>query len=102
MNSQPAEKSSSLFIPFLLLGLGVIVLFGWNLWIAASQHAEGIRISAQQEVDGAQAARLEERLKLMMEDLVALAKTDTEAAAIVTRYKIAFTPPGQAPAAKAP
>ena len=90
MNNQPAQKSYSAFLPLVLIALGVILLFSWNLSIALNQQAAGVRISAQQDLQLAQAAQTELKLKTMMTDLLELSKTDKEAEAIIKRYKIAI------------
>lgn len=97
MNTQPAVKTYSAFIPLVLIALSVIILFAWNLMVALNQHSAGVRISAQQELQVTQAAQTEEKLKAMMTDLVELAKSDTDAETIMKRYKIAFTPPAKTP-----
>ncbi|MEI7881162.1 MAG: hypothetical protein WCI95_09835 [bacterium] len=90
MNNQPAPKSYSAFLPLVLIALGVILLFSWNLSIALNQQTAGVRISAQQDLQLAQAAQTELKLKTMMTDLLELSKTDKEAEAIIKRYKIAI------------
>ena len=90
MNNQPAQKSYSAFLPLVLIALGVILLFSWNLSIALNQQTAGVRISAQQDLQLAQAAQTELKLKTMMTDLLELSKTDKEAEAIIKRYKIAI------------
>jgi len=90
MNNQPAPKSYSAFLPLVLIALGVILLFSWNLSIALNQQTAGVRISAQQDLQLAQAAQTEQKLKTMMTDLLELSKTDKEAEAIIKRYKIAI------------
>ena len=96
MNTQPDEQSYSAFLPVVLITLAVIMLFSWNLMIALNQKSNGARISIQQGLQLAQAAQTEEKLKIMMSDLVDLSKSDKDAEMIVKRYKIAFTPPAQA------
>ena len=90
MNNQPAPKSYSAFLPLVLIALGVILLFSWNLSIALNQQTAGVRISAQQDLQLAQAAQTEQKLKIMMTDLLELSQTDKEAEAIIKRYKIAI------------
>lgn len=102
MNNQSTEKSFSAFAPITLLALGIIILLGWNLYIVVNQHSNGVRISAQQEVQLEQANQTELRLKQMMTELVDLAKDDTDAETIVKRHGIAFTPPAKAGKDKEP
>jgi hypothetical protein len=93
MNNQVTEKSFSAFLPVALLALASIILLTWNLIIVINQHSNGVRISAQQEIQLAQATQAEAKLKQMMTDLVEMAKDDTDAETIVKRYGIAFNPP---------
>ena len=93
MHTQPDEKSYSAFLPVVLITLGISILFSWNLMIAINQHSNGVRISIQQELQLTRAAQTEEKLKIIMSDLVELSKSDKDAEMIVTRYKIAFTSP---------
>ena len=90
MNNQPDTTSYSAFLPVVLISLGVILLFSWNLMIAINQHSAGVRISAQQELQLAQATQTEQKLKTMMTDLLELSKTDKDADAIIKHYKIAI------------
>ncbi len=102
MNSPLQESAPSAFLPVSLIALSSIVLLTWNLIIVVNQHYNGVRISAQQEIQFAQAVQAETKLKQMMSDLVDLAKTDTDAETIVKRYRIAFTPPAGNPETPAP
>ncbi|MEI6514707.1 MAG: hypothetical protein WCO77_01910 [bacterium] len=107
MNSTLQESTPSVFLPISLIALSSIVLLTWNLIIVVNQHYNGVRISAQQEIQFAQAMQTETKLKQMMSDLVDLSKTDTGAETIVKRYRIAFTPQAgnpdtQTPVKKAP
>ncbi|MEI8140692.1 MAG: hypothetical protein WCI03_12605 [bacterium] len=90
MNQTPSDKSYSAFFPVVLIALGIIILLSWNLMVVLNQYSSGVRISAQQDVEMNQVAQAEGKLKAMMNDLLALAKTDAAAAAIVNRYKIAI------------
>jgi hypothetical protein len=90
MTTQPAVKSYSAFLPVVLIALGIISLFSWNLIISLQQHSSGLRISIQQELQLTQATQTEVKLKAMMSDLIELSKQDKDAQKIVTRYKIAI------------
>ncbi len=96
------EKSFSAFLPVTLIALASIMLLFWNLMIVISQHSNGLRISAQQDLQLEQAAQAEVKLKQMMTALVSLSKEDTDAETIVKRYGIVFNNPGaKAPAQEA-
>lgn len=96
MNNPTPEKSFSAFLPVTLITLSIIILLGWNLHIAIRQHMNGVRILAQQDAQLDQATQAEAKLQQMLTDLVAMAKDDAEAQAIVKRHGIAFTPPKNA------
>lgn len=98
MNTETTPKAISPFLPLLLVGLSCFVLMGWNLIIVVRQHSDAVKITAQQDMQLAQSAQAEIKLKQMMSDLVTLAKTDTDAETIIKRYGISFSAPaGNAP-----
>jgi len=80
------------FWPLCLLALSLALFLAWQVTQAAQQHLAGLRLADQQAVLAGQAAQTETRFQSMMVDLITLAKTDPEAQAIVTRYRISFTP----------
>lgn len=94
MTTPIPEKYFSAFLPVTLIALGSIMLLSWNLIIVISQHSNGLRITAQQDIQLEQAAQAEIKLKQMMTELVSLSKDDTDAATIVKRYGIVFNNPG--------
>jgi hypothetical protein len=100
MMNPTSEKTFSAFLPVTLIALGSIMLLFWNLVIVISQHSNGLRITAQQDIQLEQAAQAEIKLKQMMTELVSLSKDDTDAATIVKRYGIVFNNPGAKPAAE--
>jgi len=89
------EVRFSPFLPMLLLALCLLSLLSWNLFLVVNQRAEGQRLVAQLDLQLKQAAQTEQKLQVIMADLLELAKQDTQAAEIVSRYKIAFTPPAK-------
>jgi len=100
-NSTPQPQAAaqdvrfSPFLPMLLLALCMISLLSWNLYLVLNQRAEGQRLVAQLDLQLKQAAQTEQKLQVIMADLLDLAKQDKQAAEIVSRYKIAFTPPAK-------
>lgn len=92
MSTLSTEKTFSPFLPVLLLSFCLLALLSWNLYLVANQHTEAQRGKEQLLVQLDQAVRTEQRLKLLMTDLIELSKQDKEAEEIVSRYKIAFTP----------
>jgi hypothetical protein len=95
-NKAPASEARfSPFLPMLLLALCMLSLLSWNLYLVLNQRTDGQRLVAQLDLQLNQAARTEQKLQVIMSDLLELAKQDKQAAEIVTRYKIAFTPPAK-------
>lgn len=95
MNTIPAPRTFSTFIPLTLIALGIIILQAWNLYIVAGQNTSGVQISTQMNMQMEQARQTEMKMQQIMTDLVTLAKTDADASAIVKRYKIVYTPPAK-------
>lgn len=100
MNNKSPEITFSAFPAVMLIAASVAILLAWNLYQTSVARSNGIRVSAQQEIQLTQAVQTEEKLRLMMTDLVELAKSDADAKSIVTRYNITFNnpAPNQAPA----
>lgn len=104
MNEQPVEKNFTAFAPLLILAVSFFVILAWNFTQALQQYSGASRLETQQEVLVMQAAQSEAKVKAMMEDLIALSKTDEDAAAIVKKFQIKINAPNapQPPPAPAP
>ena len=76
------------FAPLLITLIGLIVLLAWNLRITLIQTSNLQIAQAQLGQASLQSAQTEEKLKAMLTDLLVLAPTDPDAAAIVKRYGI--------------
>ena len=94
MNEPTPRITFSPFVPLLTLALAVLVLLTWDLTVAAKQHVAGLRLMDQQQQQIVQAAAVENKLRQMMLDLVELAKQNTDAATIATRYGVVFNSQG--------
>jgi hypothetical protein len=93
MNEQPVEKNFNAFAPLLILAVSFFVILAWNFTQALQQYSGASRLETQQEVLVMQAAQSESKVKAMMEDLIALSKTDEDAAAIVKKFQIKINAP---------
>lgn len=93
MNSNSSETTFSAFPAIMLIAASVAILLAWNLYQISVARSNAIRISAQQEMQLAQAQQTEEKLRLMMTDLVELSESDNDALTIVKRYNITFNNP---------
>lgn len=87
----------SAFLPTLMIGLSLLAMLSWQVFLGVRQYRSGLEVVDRQVVLTAQAAQAEEFLQTLMMDLIELAKTDVAARDIVQRYNISFTPPAAAP-----
>ena len=101
MNEEPIEKTNTAFAPLFILSVSFFVVLAWNFTQALQQYSAASRMETQQEVLVMQAAQSEAKVKAMMEDLITLAKTDEDAAAIVKKFQIKINGPA-APQSAAP
>ena len=91
----PRTRTSPLFIPFILLAVSVLFSLLWQIasvWAQRStflttktQLAEAIQ---KREPQAAQAAEIKTRLEALANDLLDLAKTNSNAEAIVKKFEI--------------
>ena len=100
-NPTPAKQFSA-FLPVCLLAISSLLILFWNLKIVRDQHAASVQFVAQLDTQLAQALQAEVKLKQMMADLLDISKTDTDAATIVKRYGISFSPTPAATTAPTP
>jgi hypothetical protein len=70
------------------MSLCLVIILGWQLVAGIQQYRGALQMVDQQAALAKQAAQTESKLQSMMADLLLLAKTDTEAQAIVTKYRI--------------
>lgn len=101
--SQREEVSGSFtpFWPLCMIALSLTVFFGWQVTVAVRQYVDLLRLQDRQAELSVQAAQAEGKLQAVMIDLLKLAKTDSDAKAIVNKYGIKFNP-AAAPQASAP
>lgn len=93
MNTAEPKQVFSAWIPLSLLALTLIAVLSMNLTSAMAQRNAALQIQGQYQVQMAQASETERRMKLLMTDLLTLALTDTNAAAIVNKYRISMNQP---------
>jgi len=86
--SESSNTSFSPFWPLCLMALSLVIILGWQLAAGIQQYRGLLQMADQQAVLAKQAAQTESKLQSMMTDLLLLAKTDTEAQTIVTKYRI--------------
>lgn len=86
--SESIRSNYSPFWPLCLMALSLIIILGWQLTAGIQQYLGSLQMVDQQAVLANQAAQTESKLQSMMSDLLLLAKTDAEAQAIITKYRI--------------
>lgn len=86
--SESYRNTYSPFWPLCLMALSLIIILGWQLTAGIQQYLGSLQMVEQQAVLANQAAQTESKLQSMMSDLLLLAKTDAEAQAIITKYRI--------------
>ena len=104
-DSRP-HRVSSLTLPFILLATGVLFSLVWQ--IASIQAQRGtfqttkvqlVEAIQKREPQIAQATEIRSRFEALANDLLELAKTNANAAAIVKKYNIQRNPGATAPEA---
>jgi len=93
--------SFSAFLPTFLVGLSLLIMLSWQVFLGVRQYRSGLDVQDRQALLMAQATQAEEFLQKLMMDLIELAKTDADARDIVQRFNITFAPPATAPVAAA-
>lgn len=105
MNNTPPSLPSSqqsvtfdVFLPVAILSLALAIILVWTLVVSSFEYAAANRqrdqlISAQVQANG-----VEQKVKSLMEGLLNLAETDSDAKAIAEKYQIRFNQPAGAAA----
>lgn len=107
MNSDSSSSDKS-FVPIVLLSLSIIVFFVWQLKIISQdrdtlqtnkQKMEEFEQSTLPKLDDqvGKAKQIQAGLEKLVLDLLDVAKTDSEAKAIVTKYNIQQQAPAGSP-----
>ncbi len=95
-NTPPVPGFYTLF-PVTLLALSLAAVMGWLVIQGVREYRGMMEMADQQRQLAARSADAEMRLQAMVLDLLALAETNADAAAIVERYAISYTPPAATP-----
>ncbi len=91
-HSQGNADRLTLFWPFCLVSLSLVVFLGWQVSLSVRQYIGSVRIAEQQDLLDAQAVQTEAKFQSMVMDLMALARTDPDARKIVDKYGIKYNP----------
>lgn len=96
--SQDGADYISPFLPVLIGSLALVILLGYQLTIIFGQRSGLQKQITQQTEVVTRAVQTQNELQRVVMELLALAETDADAKAIITKYKIASSTPPQAPA----
>jgi len=92
-----AERRFNGFWPVLLMGISLVVVLSWEIWIGASTRRGAQQTQEQQVRVVDESKQVQQNLEKLVRGLVDLAKTDEEAQKLVTKFGIKVNnPPGPA------
>ena len=96
-NIQPATaqnaSTSDIFWPVLLIGLSLVLVLSWEIWIGADTRRSAQQLQEQQVKVVDQAKQVQLSLEKLVRGLVDLAKTDENAKKLVTKFGIKLNNP---------
>ena len=94
---QPATEqnasTSDIFWPVLLIGLSLVLVLSWEIWIGADTRRSAQQLQEQQVKVVDQAKQVQLSLEKLVRGLVGLAKTDENAKKLVTKFGIKLNNP---------
>jgi hypothetical protein len=76
------------FWPLLLIGASLMMVLGWELWVAVATQQNANQVLNQQTKVAAEAKQVQGNVEKLVRGLVDLAKTDDHAKAIVDKFSI--------------
>ncbi|MGH8094418.1 MAG: hypothetical protein ACREIF_13270 [Chthoniobacterales bacterium] len=81
------------FWPVLLIGLSLILIFAWEIWVGVDTRHSAQLLQEQQVKVVEQARQVQLNLEKLVRGLVDLAKTDDAAQKLVTKFGIKVNNP---------
>ena len=90
------------FWPMLLIGLSLIIIFTWEIWVGVDTRETAGQLQEQQEKVAEQSKQIQANLEKLVRGLVELSKTDEEAKRLITKFQIKITNPTAPAATPAP
>jgi hypothetical protein len=76
------------FWPVLLIGISVIIVFSWQIWVGLDTRQTQQQMQQQQGKVVDQSKQVQANLEKLVRGLVDLSKTDDEARRLVTKFAI--------------
>ena len=99
MQTEPRENFGA-FWPLAFLAASLATVLLWNLVMGIRDYETAQRLQDRQMLAGAQAAATEQKMTVLMRDLIGMAAADADARTIVEKYQIRYNAPVTAPAAE--
>ncbi len=93
--TEVGELRFTVFWPVLLLGVSLLLLLVWEIWVGAADRRSAQQLQDQQVRVVEQSKQAQQHLEKLVRDLVHLAKTDPEAQKLVTKFAIKVTNPSE-------
>lgn len=81
------------FWPVLLMGLSLILVFSWEIWVGVATRRGAQQVQEQQVKVVDQSKQVQAGLEKLVRGLVELSKTDEEAQKLVTKFGIKVNEP---------
>jgi hypothetical protein len=81
------------FWPVLLMGLSLLLVFSWEIWIGVDTRRSAQKLEEQQVRTVEQAKQVQANLEKLVRGLVGLSKTDEAAQKLVTKFGIKLNNP---------
>ena len=81
------------FWPVLLIGVSLIAILSWEIWVGVSTRKSAQQLGEQQVKVVEQAKQVQAGLEKLVRGLVDLAKTDENAQKLVTKFGIKVNEP---------
>lgn len=85
---EPAHRRFSGFWPVLLVGISVIIILSWEIWVGIDTCQTQQQLQQQQGKVVDQSKQVQANLEKLVRGLVELSKTDDEARRLVTKFAI--------------
>ena len=96
--TQPVERLNG-FWPVLLLGISLLMIFFWEIWVGIDTRRSAQQLQDQQVRVVDQAKQVQLGLEKLVRGLIDLSKNDEEAKKLVDKFGIKVNAPSPAPSA---
>ena len=96
--TQPVERFHG-FWPVLLLGISLLLVFFWEIWVGIDTRRSAQQLQDQQVRVVDQAKQVQLGLEKLVRGLVELSKDDEQAKKLVDKFGIKVNAPSPAPSA---